>query len=127
MYACVGAAGTAVQYVMLVVLVSTGAMEAVAASSLGAVIGAVVNYILNYHFTFRSSESHASAAPRYFLVAFAGFCANWAAMTVMAHMLGIHYILAQVISTCAVLALTFGINAAWSFKGGAEQTRHGRD
>lgn len=116
MYACAGAAGTAFQYVILIILVSTGTTGPVAASSVGAIVGAIINYFLNYHFTFRSSENHARAAPRYFFVALVGFCVNWAAMTVMVHVLGLHYILAQIISTCMVLMLTFSANAAWSFK-----------
>lgn len=116
MYASVGVAGTAVQYMILIILVSAGTTGPVAASSVGAIVGAIINYILNYLFTFRSRENHARTAPRYFLVALVGFCVNWAAMSVMVHLLGIHYILAQIVSTCIVLVLTFSANAAWSFK-----------
>lgn len=116
MYAGVGAAGTVVQYMILIILVSTETMGAVAASSVGAIVGAIINYILNYHFTFKSSENHARAAPKYFLVALVGFCVNWSVMSMMVHVLGLHYILAQIVSTCMVLILTFGANAAWSFK-----------
>jgi putative flippase GtrA len=81
-YTCVGAAGTAFQYMILILLVSTGSTGPVAASSVGAIFGAIINYILNYHFTFRSRENHSRSAPRFFFVAITGFCVNWVSMTV---------------------------------------------
>jgi putative flippase GtrA len=116
MYVCVGAVGTASQYIILIFLVSIGTTGPVSASTVGAIVGAIINYILNYRLTFKSSESHAHSAPRYFFVALLGLCINWAAMSVMVNSFGTYYVLSQIISTCMVLMLTFSANAFWTFK-----------
>jgi putative flippase GtrA len=115
-YTCVGAAGTAAQYVLLAVLVSTGALGAVAASCLGAAAGAVVNYFLNYRFTFRSDNAHRVVAPRFFIVAAAGIVLTSVLMTFFTHALRLPWLVAQCMTTGCVLALTYSINSAWAFR-----------
>jgi len=115
-YACVGAAGTAVQYVVLAVLVSTGTLGAVAASCVGAAAGAVVNYLLNHRFTFRSDNAHRVAAPRFFVVAAAGVACTSLLMTVFTHAWLMPWLVAQCVTTACLLALTYTINSAWAFR-----------
>ena len=115
-YACVGAAGTGVHYALLAALVSTHTLGAVAASCLGAVAGALVNYLLNYRLTFRGTGKHRTTAPRFFTVAAAGVGLNSALMNVCTERLALPWLAAQILSTAAVLALTYCANSAWSFR-----------
>lgn len=115
-YACVGAAGTTVQYLVLVALVSMHALEAVAASCVGAVAGAIVNYCLNYRFTFRATHAHRKAAPRFFLVAGAGLGLNGALMSVLTHWARLPWWLAQCATTACVLVLTYTASSIWTFR-----------
>ena len=115
-FACVGATGSGVQYVVLFALVSTKMLGAVAASCIGAVFGAIVNYALNYHLTFRSTGRHAHVAPRFFAVAAAGVVVNSVCMFLLANCLRVPYLLAQCAATVCVLATTYVANSIWAFK-----------
>ena len=116
LYAAVGVTGTFVQYLILVLLVSLGLAGPVFGSSAGAVAGAIVNYGLNYHYTFHSDEKHVAAASKFFFVALIGLGVNWFVMKNVIVLFGVHYLLAQCISTVLVLLVTFSANHAWSFK-----------
>ena len=113
-YGAAGAAGTLVQYVTLVALVELAGAGSVAASTIGAVIGALVNYILNYRYTFRSVRPHADTAWKYVTVSAAGIGLN-AAIIAAATALGMHYVVAQLIATAAVLMTAFAVNRQWTF------------
>lgn len=115
-YSCVGVAGTGVQYALLFMLVSIGAMGPVFASCVGAIAGAVVNYLLNYTFTFKNSGHHRDVAPRFFAVAAFGVAVNSILMLLLAQILRIPYLLAQCATTGCTLVLTYIVNSMWSFK-----------
>jgi putative flippase GtrA len=112
----VGVVGTAVHYLVLIVLVSGLGLGAVPASVLGFSMGALVNYALNYHFTFRSQKAHRNAAPRFFLVAGVGLLLTAAIMELAAERIGLHYLLSQVVATGCVLLWTFSCNRWWTFR-----------
>ncbi|HTH58620.1 MAG TPA: GtrA family protein [Paraburkholderia sp.] len=117
-YACVGAMGTAVQYLVLASLVSLQVVDAVAASCVGALAGALVNYWLNYRFTFRSTRSHRETAPRFFAVATAGLGLNGALMFVLTHWVHLPWLPAQLATTACVLVLTYTASYVWTFRAG---------
>jgi putative flippase GtrA len=114
-YATAGVAGTAVQYLVLIVLVQAAAIGAVVASTLGAVAGALVNYHLNHRYTFNSDKPHARALPRFATVALAGVAVNAAVLALMLAFVTPHYLLAQLAATAAVLLAGFAVNRAWTF------------
>lgn len=122
-FAGVGAIGTAAHYATLFVLVDFLGVGAVAASSAGFVVGGVINYLLNYRFTFRSQQSHTSTAPRFFAIALGGFFLNGAGMSLFADHIGLHYLLAQVITTGIILVWTFLANHYWTFGRSAGRER----
>ena len=104
-YGVVGAAGTALQYTILVLLVQLGQIPAVAASTAGAIAGALVNYLLNHRWTFLSTRSHEHALPRFTVVALAGILSFF----------GAHYLVAQTVATGVVLVAGFLANRTWTF------------
>jgi putative flippase GtrA len=116
LYAAVGASGTAVQYLILFALVNLFATPAPIASTAGAIAGAIVNYLLNFHLTFVGNSNHRSAAPKFFTTSALGVALNFVLMSAQTKLLGVHYILAQLVSTATVLFVTFIVNASWSFK-----------
>jgi putative flippase GtrA len=115
-YSLTGAIGTALQYAILLAMVSAKLTSPVGASCLGALAGAAMNYWLNYRFVFRSVQNHTDVAPRFFVVALAGFLQNWLMMTVLIRQFCLYYLIAQTLTTACVLALTFLINSMWTFK-----------
>lgn len=114
-YAAAGAIGTAVQYVILVVLVEGLRVHPVAASTVGAIAGACVNYGLNHRITFASNASHARAFPRFAAMAAGGLALNAAVIAVLVSAAHANYVAAQVAATAAVLAVTFLGNRRWTF------------
>jgi putative flippase GtrA len=114
-FAGVGAAATAIQYVVLIGLVEFFAIRAAVASGIGFVLSAVVNYLLNYHFTFASTSPHATAARRFVTIAAAGLFLNVALMALLADRLHWPYLIAQILTTGLVVVWTFCGNAFWSF------------
>ncbi|MGA7979189.1 MAG: GtrA family protein [Chromatiaceae bacterium] len=113
-FALVGAIATAVQYLILFLLVDLAGSNPVLASGAGFVVSAFVNYFLNYRFTFRSTEQHRLALIRFMTVAGIGLSLNSAVMhTLIAG--GVHYLFAQVFATGAVLLCTFAGHSIWTF------------
>lgn len=115
-YACVGAAGTCVQYAVLSALVLLDACGAVLASALGAIAGACVNYLMNYRITFRATASHGKTAPRFFVVAAAGVALNSSLMFALIHRINAGWLVAQCVTTACVLIFTYGANSLWTFR-----------
>jgi putative flippase GtrA len=114
-YGVVGAVGTALQYAILVALVQFTRTPAVAASTAGAIAGALANYVLNHRWTFVSGRTHNHALPRFAAVALAGIALNGIVMASMLNLVGVHYLLAQIIATGVVLVAGFLANRAWTF------------
>ncbi len=114
-YAFVGAIGTAAHYVVLIALVQGAGVGPVAGSTAGAVVGAIVNYVLNHRYTFASRKRHTHALPRFAAIACAGMIVNAALLAILVNGFGVHYLVAQVVATLAVLGLTYVTNRAWTF------------
>ena len=114
-FAGVGAIGTLAHYGVLIILVQGAGAGAVPASTAGFVVGALINYILNYHYTFASNRRHHEALLRFFTVAFVGLLLNGLLMALGTKLLGLNYILSQVLSTGFVLLWNFTANRIWTF------------
>lgn len=113
-YASAGAVGTLAQYATLVALVQAQWTGAVVASTIGAILGALVNYVLNHRFTFASGRTHAHALPRFAAVAVMGILLNAAVVAILVQA-NVHYLVAQVVATGAVLVGGYLANRAWTF------------
>lgn len=114
-YAGVGAIGTAVHYLILILMVELVNLSPVVASSCGAITGAFVNYYLNYRFTFNSNKSHKEAITKFMIVALAGFVINLVIMWLLTSVIVINYLIAQVITTGVVLVANYSANRFWTF------------
>lgn len=113
-FALVGGLATAIQYVILILLVRGLEMAPTLASSLGFVLSAGVNYLLNYRFTFRSRRPHGPAVVKFGLLAGAGLLINAAVMHLLVAA-SVNYLLAQVGATGLVLFWNFIGNTLWTF------------
>lgn len=115
-YAVVGGLGTLVQYVVLVVLVKTVGMSATPASTVGMGAGAIVNYLLNCAVVFRGHKNHWETGPKFAMVACCALGVNAMLMHVLCETLALHYLLAQVLASGAVLVLSYLLNSVMTFK-----------
>jgi putative flippase GtrA len=114
-YGVVGALATATHYVMLVLCVESAGWPAWLGSGLGAAIGAQVAYLGNRRYTFAHRGAIGESWLKFQGTALLGALLGMAIVAAGVHV-GLHYLLAQVVATAAMLVLTFAINRAWSFR-----------
>ena len=115
-YSLVGATATIAHYLVLILSVELLHFIPALASSTGAVFGALLAYIGNSHFTFKSSNEHRHALPKFFLVAAIGAIFNGAIVALGTEFFGFHYVISQLIATLSTLLLTFRFNRLWTFQ-----------
>ncbi len=111
----VGGLATLIHYSILILLVQTKTFEPVIASNIGFSISAFFNYILNRKHTFRSTRRHDAALPRFAIVATTGLMINTFLLWLISTVLGLHYLIAQVIATGTTLIWNFWLNRVWTF------------
>lgn len=110
---CVSAIG---HFGLLILLVQAGGVDAVAASTAGAVLGAVINYSLNYRFTFRSTKQHRESATKFAILVVIGWGLNALLMWIGVNQLGIDYRISQVLTTGLLMVWNFFANRFWTFR-----------
>ena len=109
-----GAAATALQYLILVLLVHQG-VASPTASTIGFVTSAFGSYVLNYHFTFRSRGSHGPAMAKFMTLVSVGLALNYGLMQLLTGA-GWYYLVAQVGTTGVVFLWNFIGNSLWTFR-----------
>jgi len=114
-FAMMGLVGTAAHFSLLLALVWFG-VDPVASSVAVSIAGMVVNFTLNHRYTFRGSASVKRSAPRYLVVSLTVIFLNGVFMSVLVHGVGLHFIIAQVLTSGALLVFGFACNALWSFR-----------
>lgn len=115
-YSLAGGVATAVHYAVLLILVEAAGVAAGRAAASGAAAGAVADYLANRRFTFTGSTArHRQALPRFLAVAALGVAVSGLLVWLGSAVLGVHYLVAQVIATVLVLALGYRLNRTWSF------------
>jgi len=113
-FSVVGAGGTGLHYIILVVAVEVASAPPAIASALGAVAGALFNYFLNFRFTFRSQRAHRHAFPRFLSIALLGVLLN-GFVVLIGTTLGAHYFVSQLAATAIVLVVGYVMNSLWTF------------
>jgi putative flippase GtrA len=113
----VGVVAAVVHYGLLIALVELGGWRAVPATLVGYVGGGVVSYWLNRSMTYRSDRPHEEAGWRFAVVAAVGFGLTYLSMSLLHGSLGWQYMLAQVLTTGAVLVWSFLAHKLWTFGG----------
>jgi putative flippase GtrA len=114
-FGAAGAVGTALHYVVLVALVTAWNVGPVVASTAGSVAGALVNFALSHRVVFRSTKPVASTIWKFFVVAGLGLVLNTLLMYATVDVLGLHYLVGQVVSTGLVLVSNYVCNSLWTF------------
>lgn len=115
-FATVGAIATLIHYAVLVFLTELAYAGPVAASAVGFSVSAIFNYLGNYFFTFSSTERHHLAVIKFAVVAISGLALNTFGMYIAVRVVGLYYLLAQVLCTGIVLVWNFTLNRAWTFR-----------
>lgn len=116
-YTVVGAVATAVHYLILAAFVELFSMRPEQAAALGALVGAAVAYTGNRKLTFAVSPHccHLHAIPRFCVTALINACLSVAVLWVGTTLLGLHYLVSQMVATGLGLCLGFVLNMKWTF------------
>lgn len=125
-FALVGAVGTAAHYALLLALVEGAGVDPIAGSVAGFLLGALVNYTMNRTLVFRSDRAHAEALPRFLAIAGMGLCWNALLMYLFVDLVGVHYLIAQIVTTAILLGWHYVGNALWTFRKHPAGNRGGR-
>jgi putative flippase GtrA len=115
-YGVVGAVGTPAHYLTLILLVEIGGIGPTFATIAGSAVGALVNYLLNRRYTFKSAKAHSDAGPKFFIIALGTGILNAVLVYLGAGLLGMHYLLVQIVATLIVFLSNFVLNNAWTFR-----------
>ncbi len=111
----VGVLAAVAHYGALILLVAGFNASPVPAALAGYLAGGVLSYLLNYRWVFASDKAHRAAAPQFFAVAAVGFALTGLVMAVLTGRLGLHWFLAQVLTTGVVMLWSFAANRFWTF------------
>lgn len=117
-FAAVGATATIFQYGLMAILIDGMGHGALLSSMLSYALSALLNYGLNRHFVFRSQTRHAYALPRFAAIVVLGLLINAGLMYVLVILLGLHWLLAQMMATSVVMVSNFLFSKYWAFQQG---------
>jgi putative flippase GtrA len=117
MYIGAGGIATASHYVTMIALVQLAHVLPLAATASGFAAGAGVKYWLNHLMVFRSVEPHTAAMPRFIAMLAIQFLLNAAFFTLFHEVLGLHYVVAQVLTTGALIPPGYLVSRLWVFRG----------
>jgi putative flippase GtrA len=96
-----------------------------AASAAGFVVGATIKYFLNYFIAFRSDEKHAAALVKFLLAVALLFVLNALFFALLQQGLGLHYIVAQLLTTGLLIVPGYFISRMWVFAAARRAERGG--
>ncbi|UXY15704.1 GtrA family protein [Chitiniphilus purpureus] len=114
-FTLVGAAGTAMHFAVLWLLVRLQ-VGVVVATTAGAIAGALVNYALNRRYTFQSHAAHRVTAPRYYLLVLGLWGLNAGLMGLLVDGGRWHYLAAQGVATATCFVVHFVGSRNWVFR-----------
>jgi putative flippase GtrA len=115
-YVLVRTFGFIVHFSILALLIEVMKQDPVMSSSIGFVLTIIILYFLSYTFVFQSSNNHASAVPRFLIVALVAFCLNAGVMYLTVNVLGWWYVWGQLSAVMVVPPVNFLLNSYWTFR-----------
>lgn len=115
MYIAAGFAAVGGHYATTIAGVELLDARPLAASAAGFCVGAVIKYVLNYFLAFRSAEKHSAALAKFAVALAVLFALNALVFWVLQSGLGLHYIVAQVLTTGALILPGYFLSRLWVF------------
>jgi len=116
MYIGAGGIATASHYATMIVLVQLFDVVPLAATATGFIVGAVVKYVLNHKVVFLTDARHDAAVPRFAVMLVVMFALNAACFATLNQGAGLHYIVAQVLTTILLIPPGYLMSRLWVFR-----------
>jgi len=114
-YVCSGGSATAMHYSILVILVEFGKLDETLSTAMGYFASSTVHYLVLYYWVFSSMASHSGTVIWFCGVAGSSLLLNTIIFWVFLEIMELWYLLAQIITTCLLLAYTYSINSRFTF------------
>jgi putative flippase GtrA len=114
-YLAVGIANTLFGYVLIFGFMFVAGWSPEASNVAGYSIGLITSYLLNRSITFRSINQRGSEFLRFVAVFLISFGANFAALWVMLHVLGVEDWIAQIVAGFFYVGMSYLLNRAFVF------------
>jgi putative flippase GtrA len=102
-------------YAVTITLVELAHAPPLAASAAGFCAGAAIKYVLNYFVAFRSVEKHGAALAKFAVTLGVLFVLNALFFALLHQVMGLHYIVAQVLTTGLLIAPGYLLSRLWVF------------
>ncbi len=110
-----GGLAAAAHFSILIALVEWVSVGATFASATGFCAAVAVNYTLQYYWTFASTGSHRVIFLRYLSITLAMLGLNTAVFWMLHQRFAVPYLLAQFVTTGAILIINFTVNRRYTF------------
>lgn len=110
----IGGAATAIQFLLLSLLVEFRLTNAVLASALAYSVAAIFNYLANYYLTFASTQAHHTTLPKFVITVILGIGINTLVFALALRLIN-YYLIAQVIATGCTLVVNFLLHKFWIY------------
>ena len=114
-FCSVGVLAAAGHYGTLILLVAGLGAPPVPASLAAYLVGGTISYLFSYRFVFGSAKDHRVAVAQFVSVAAVGFALTGVSMAALTGRLGLHWLLAQIVTTGLVMVWSFAANRLWTF------------
>ena len=115
-YVGAGGIATASHYVVTIAAVEAFSVVPIVASVMGFAMGSAIKYWLNYSVAFRSRARHTHAMARFTVALAAMLALNTALFGLFQQGLGMHYLLAQLVTTILLIPPGYLIHRQWVFR-----------
>jgi putative flippase GtrA len=116
MYIGAGGIATAGHYATTILAVEWLHLPPIAATTAGFCVGAAIKYWLNYTAAFRSRAPHGQAAVRFAIALALFMLLNSGIFWLLQSRLGLHYLLAQAITTVVLIPPGYWLHRRWVFR-----------
>lgn len=114
-FGIVGTTALVVYFGVLLGMVEWLQIPVMVATAIAYIFVTIENYVLHHLWTFKSTQRHTIAFPRFIASNVAGFMINWAIMYTGVQALEINYLLVQVAAVGAVIAWNLILGSSWIF------------
>lgn len=115
LYIGAGGIATACHYAFIAIAVEFFGAWPLAATVGGFALGSAVKYWLNYFVAFRSAEPHPSALARFAVFLLVMLAMNTAWFAVLHQWAGLHYMIAQALTTILLIPPGYLLSRRWVF------------
>ena len=114
-YVLSGGIATAIHYSILVILVEVAKLDETLSTAIGYFSSSIFHYLILYYWAFGSTATHSGAVIRFCGVAGSSLLLNSAIFWIFLEIIGLWYLVAQIITSCLVLGYTYSINSRFTF------------